>query len=78
MYNCLPGHVTLGTLTIECLVGGRWSGKPPLCKHVDCGDPPSIDNAIVNLVDGSTTYLAEVRYSCEADYRLRGGNGKLR
>ena len=50
----------------ECLVGGKWSGKQPVCEFVDCGDPPRVENGKLQLLDGRTTYGAEYEASCQA------------
>ena len=39
---------------------------------MDCGSPPELENGEVELVDGRTTYGAEMRYSCGPDYNLSG------
>ena len=43
-----------------------------VCQFVDCGSPPELENGEVELVDGRTTYGAEMRYSCGPDYNLSG------
>ena len=43
-----------------------------MCQFVDCGSPPELENGEVELVDGRTTYGAEMRYSCGPDYNLSG------
>ena len=42
VYECEEGHMPSGSLSRECLEGGRWSGSPPKCTYVDCGDPPQL------------------------------------
>ena len=44
-YECDYGHVVKGSWSSRlCQANGEWSGEPPLCKFVDCGPPPSIEN----------------------------------
>lgn len=44
-YECDYGHVVKGTWSSRlCQANGEWSGEPPVCKFVDCGTPPSIEN----------------------------------
>lgn len=44
-YECDYGHVVKGTWSSRlCQANGEWSGEPPICKFVDCGTPPSIEN----------------------------------
>jgi len=69
-YSCRAGHVAEGDLSRECLLGGQWSGSPPRCRFVDCGQPPEVEDGSYNLIDGRTTFGAEAAYTCSADYRL--------
>jgi len=68
VYTCHTGYKASGSLSRECQVGGIWSGTPPQCTFVDCGDPPLVDNGKSQLLDGRTTYGAEVEYACQSDY----------
>lgn len=44
-YECDYGHVVKGSWSSRlCQANGEWSGEPPVCKFVDCGTPPSIEN----------------------------------
>lgn len=44
-YECDYGHVVKGSWSSRlCQANGDWSGEPPICKFVDCGTPPSIEN----------------------------------
>ena len=43
-----------------------------VCEFVDCGSPPELLNGAIELVDGRTTYGAEIEYSCGSDYTLSG------
>ena len=68
VYTCHTGYKASGSLSRECLVGGVWSGSPPKCEFVDCGDPPVLEHGSVQLLDGRTTFGAEAEYACKADY----------
>ena len=72
IYTCDPGHVARGSLSRECLLGGKWSGSEPTCEFVDCSDPPELINGGYELLDSRTTYAAEVRYTCGDDFTIRG------
>ena len=72
IYTCAPGHVARGSLSRECLLGGEWSGSEPSCEFVDCGNPDELLNGNFELLDGRTTYDAEVTYSCTDDYNVVG------
>lgn len=44
-YECDYGHVVKGSWASRlCQATGDWSGEPPVCKFVDCGQPPTIEN----------------------------------
>lgn len=44
-YECDYGHVVKGNWSSRlCQANGEWSGEPPICKFVDCGTPPMIEN----------------------------------
>lgn len=67
-YTCNQGHMASGSLSRECLEGGRWSGAPPKCTFVDCGDPLVLENAKSVLLDGRTSFGGVAEYSCDEDY----------
>ncbi len=68
VYTCKEGHVASGSLSRECAEGGRWSGSPPKCSFLDCGDPPALDHGKHVLLDGRTSFNAEAEYTCDEDY----------
>lgn len=70
IYTCLDGHKASGSLSRECLFGGRWSGSPPRCEFLDCGNPPELAHGSYELLDGRTTFNALAEYSCNSDYQL--------
>lgn len=76
IYTCHEGHKASGSMSRECELGGKWSGITPKCEFVDCGDAPAVKNADVQLLDGRTSFGAEVEYSCGADYILSGNSKK--
>lgn len=69
-YECDYGHVVKGTWSSRlCQANGEWSGEPPVCKFVDCGMPPSIENGNFVLKHppagsvGSATPVESIRRS---------------
>lgn len=56
---------------LKCGLGGEWSGKPLVCRFVDCGPPQIIENGLASLINGSTTHGSIVEYTCEQDYWLQ-------
>ena len=44
-YECDYGHVVRGSWSSRlCQANGEWSGEPPVCSFVDCGQAPGIEN----------------------------------
>jgi len=72
IYTCDVGHVASGSLSRECKLGGDWSGETPVCKFVDCGNPRALENGNFELLNGRTTYGAEIEYTCTPDYNIQG------
>ena len=58
----------IGDGDLNCLDSGSWSGWPPTCIEIDCGEPPEIDNGKIFLVDESTRYKSVVEYHCDPGY----------
>jgi len=56
---------------LKCGLGGEWSGKPLVCRFVDCGPPQIIENGMASLVNDTTTHGSIVEYTCEQDYWLQ-------
>ena len=54
IYRCKEGYKPSGSLSRECLEGGKWSGMPPKCEFLDCGNPPNVTHANAELIDGRT------------------------
>lgn len=75
-YNCDYGYVLLGEAVLSCGLGGEWTGKPPTCRYVDCGTPARPDRGSLFLVNGSTTVGSFVKYDCDDDYWLVGGESE--
>lgn len=72
VYSCNQGFVAVaGQQELKCGLGGEWSGKPLVCRFVDCGPPQIIENGLASLVNGSTTHGSIVEYTCEQDYWLQ-------
>lgn len=75
-YSCDYGYVLLGEAVLSCGLGGEWTGKPPNCRYVDCGTPARPDRGSLSLVNGTTTVGSLVKYDCDDDYWLVGGDGE--
>ncbi|XP_055388118.1 sushi, von Willebrand factor type A, EGF and pentraxin domain-containing protein 1 [Condylostylus longicornis] len=72
VYTCDKGYVMTGEPILVCELGGKWSGRAPTCRFVDCGAPARPDRGSVVLVNNSTTVGSKALFSCEEDYWLYG------
>ncbi|KAK9882914.1 hypothetical protein WA026_023762 [Henosepilachna vigintioctopunctata] len=72
VYSCEAGFLLTGKPTLTCEFGGKWTGKTPTCRYIDCGPPPRIQRGSFQLRN-STTYLdSVVEYTCDPDYWIDG------
>lgn len=69
-YKCDEGFLMVGASTIFCDAQGAWNSSAPICKIVDCKDPPKIAHGVILFT--STTYLSVATYQCNKGYRLSG------
>uniref|UniRef100_A0ABD2WSD8 Sushi, von Willebrand factor type A, EGF and pentraxin domain-containing protein 1 n=1 Tax=Trichogramma kaykai TaxID=54128 RepID=A0ABD2WSD8_9HYME len=75
-YACPDGHMLIGSKNRTCESSGFWSGSPPTCKFVDCGELESPEHGRVKLLNGRTTHGAIVEYKCEENYTLVGDTAR--
>lgn len=71
-FSCPKGHYLVGNDTRVCLKNGRWAGKSPICKPVDCDRPNTIDNGRIIVVNESTVYGGSVEYHCVPNFMRIG------
>ena len=76
-YHCPVGYKPTGEVNQTCGGDGRWSGQPISCKFVDCGDVPGLLHGAIHVTDGRTTWAARIKYQCNTDYSLMGGDRSL-
>lgn len=70
-YECDHGFRFSGRRDhVLCLNSGAWSEPKPTCSRVNCGQPPLIDNGLVELE--GTLYNQTVLYFCDPGYQLIG------
>ena len=60
--TCLPGFSPLEGMTLTCDETGNWIGGDRTCDPIDCGDPPTVDDAVASYFD-HTTLNSTVRYN---------------
>ena len=51
-----------------CGSSGEWEGGSPLCHPITCGQPPLVENTLVDLLNSSTTWLSLALFSCKPGY----------
>merc|ERR1711962_462460 len=57
---------------INCLSSGSWSAWPPSCVEIDCGEPYTVENSRMFLVNESTLLGSVVEYLCVPGYTREG------
>ncbi|CAH2293998.1 sushi, von Willebrand factor type A, EGF and pentraxin domain-containing 1 [Pelobates cultripes] len=72
-YSCNKGYYIKGEKKRTCQASGEWSGRLPTCHPVTCGDPPQLENGLVEIKTG-LVFGNEVIYSCKPGYQLKGSN----
>ncbi|NXB94795.1 SUSD1 protein, partial [Vidua chalybeata] len=73
-YECQEGFYSNEGKFSYCTANETWEPATLSCKGVDCGVPPSVLNAHLISVSG-TTYRSEVTYDCVHGYLMAGGSG---
>uniref|UniRef100_A0A4W3HYT4 Sushi domain-containing protein n=1 Tax=Callorhinchus milii TaxID=7868 RepID=A0A4W3HYT4_CALMI len=64
-YHCKPGYRNEGGNSISvCSVTGRWEGAALICKEINCGNPPTIPNAVL-IWNHSSKLGSAVQYTCQ-------------
>lgn len=71
-FSCSKGHYLVGNDSRVCQKNGRWAGKSPTCKPVDCDRPNTIENGRIIVVNESTIYGGSVEYHCVPNFMRIG------
>lgn len=71
-FSCPRGHYLVGNDSRVCMKNGRWAGKSPTCKPVDCDRPNTIENGRIIVVNESTIYGGSVEYHCIPNFQRIG------
>uniref|UniRef100_A0A7N8WY87 CUB and Sushi multiple domains 1 n=1 Tax=Mastacembelus armatus TaxID=205130 RepID=A0A7N8WY87_9TELE len=76
-YACWEGFKTSGLTTRHCTTNGTWTGQPPDCTVVSCGDPGPVANGI--YLGSEFTFNHTVTYRCNPGHLMEPpGNSILR
>ncbi|XP_045784086.1 uncharacterized protein LOC123880164 isoform X3 [Maniola jurtina] len=71
-YSCDEGHLLVGPTVRTCLDTGFYDEYPPLCKLVQCEQPPIIPNGRVTVSNNASVFGAIAEYTCSKGFQLRG------
>ncbi|XP_067839671.1 sushi, von Willebrand factor type A, EGF and pentraxin domain-containing protein 1 [Heptranchias perlo] len=69
-YTCTDGFVSKGKPFLTCQANRTWGLPVPECVPVECPQPESIENGIVDVQ--GLTYLGNAVYTCKPGFRLIG------
>ncbi|GIY09525.1 clotting factor C [Caerostris darwini] len=79
--TCNPYHRLIGSETLTCLDGGKWSGELPICeKLASCPDPGNVqfaDRIIPSdavKMGGHFIQDSRIEYRCEGGYEQLGAD----
>ncbi len=74
-YTCNIGYQLEDGATRTCQEGGTWSGSPPVCIVVNCGQLVHPTNGQVNFAN--TIYNAVATYTCSTGFSLSGSSIRM-
>ncbi|TSN12231.1 Sushi, von Willebrand factor type A, EGF and pentraxin domain-containing protein 1 [Bagarius yarrelli] len=69
-YTCIKGYRLQGQGELKCEASGKWTSPTPVCVRVNCGDPPTLKDAVVK--GDNFTLGSQVHYICKEGYTLLG------
>nr|XP_043886771.1 CUB and sushi domain-containing protein 1-like [Solea senegalensis] len=67
-YACWDGFKTSGLTTRHCTTNGTWTGQPPDCTVITCGDPGPVANGI--YIGKDFTFNHTVTYHCNPGHLM--------
>nr|XP_028567204.1 sushi, von Willebrand factor type A, EGF and pentraxin domain-containing protein 1 [Podarcis muralis] len=74
-YSCKEGFVLEGDQRRVCLADGRWSGRSPLCRIIQCAEPPALRH---RQTSGSEFgFGKKIEHRCDEGYVLRGASIRI-
>ncbi|XP_030635356.1 LOW QUALITY PROTEIN: sushi, von Willebrand factor type A, EGF and pentraxin domain-containing protein 1 [Chanos chanos] len=69
-YECHDGFVLQGGVKRTCQADGKWDGKAPWCKPVDCGPP--VVSSDISVAGEDYTFNKRLLFSCRTGFSLQG------
>jgi len=82
-FSCTRGFVlsnsnlsveNIGPINRQCTSSGEWSGVPPYCHYVDCGQTVTIPENGNVTYGNETTFASEAVVACSEGYILNGSD----
>ncbi|XP_072444220.1 sushi, von Willebrand factor type A, EGF and pentraxin domain-containing protein 1 isoform X5 [Chiloscyllium punctatum] len=70
VYTCKPGFQLIGNTTVICGEDGKWQGRRPICKPIECPVPQEIASGRAQFE--KLYYRDIVTYTCNTGFRLEG------
>uniref|UniRef100_A0AAQ4S5S2 CUB and Sushi multiple domains 1 n=1 Tax=Gasterosteus aculeatus aculeatus TaxID=481459 RepID=A0AAQ4S5S2_GASAC len=67
-YACWDGFKTSGLTTRHCTTNGTWTGQPPDCTVITCGDPGQVANGI--FFGSEFAFNHTVTYRCNPGHLM--------
>uniref|UniRef100_A0A8C5D3L1 CUB and Sushi multiple domains 1 n=1 Tax=Gouania willdenowi TaxID=441366 RepID=A0A8C5D3L1_GOUWI len=67
-YACWEGFKTSGLTTRHCTTNGTWTGQPPDCTVITCGDPGPVANGI--YLGSEFSFNHTVTYHCNPGHLI--------
>ncbi|GFY38659.1 CUB and sushi domain-containing protein 3, partial [Trichonephila inaurata madagascariensis] len=68
-YRCNDNFTIIGHDQRSCLETGKWSGREPTCKLIECGEPEIPDGAEIPS-NATFTIHSEIHFRCKPGHKI--------